>query len=65
MESQRLTFKKARDENEAIDQSNIIEGCIRGAAKKAGTYAEPGCEEDPNDGTLAVRRWDGQQLDMI
>ena len=54
--SQRLTFKKARDENEAIDQSNIIEGRIRRATKKAGTYAEPGDEEDPNDGTSAVRR---------
>ena len=48
MKSQRLTFKKARDENEAIDQSDIIEG-----------YAEPGDEEGlpgPNDGPSAVCR---------
>ena len=38
--SQRLTFKKARDENEAIDQFNIIWGRTRGATKKASIYAE-------------------------
>lgn len=47
-----------RDENEAIDQSNIIEGCTRGATK-ASTYAELDDEEGlsgPNDGISAVRR---------
>ncbi|OCL09178.1 hypothetical protein AOQ84DRAFT_388365 [Glonium stellatum] len=48
-----------RDENEAIDQSNIIESHTRGATKKAGTYTEPGDEEGlpgPDDGTSTVRR---------
>ena len=61
MKSQRLTFKKARDENEAIDQFNIIEGRTRGATKKASTYAELDDEEGlsgPNDGISAVRRWE-------
>lgn len=34
----------ARDENEAIDKSNIISGRTRGA-KPSGTYTEPGDEE--------------------
>lgn len=59
MKSQRLTFKKARDENEVIDQSNIIEGRTRGATKKASTYAGLDDEEGlsgPNDGISAVHR---------
>ncbi|CAI6340358.1 unnamed protein product [Periconia digitata] len=34
-----------RDENDAIDRSNIVEGRTRGATKEAGTYVEPGDEE--------------------
>lgn len=59
MKSQSLTFKKARGENEAIDQFNIIEGRTRGATKKASTYAELDDEEGlsgPSDGISAVRR---------
>ncbi|KAF2653285.1 hypothetical protein K491DRAFT_603246 [Lophiostoma macrostomum CBS 122681] len=47
----------ARDDNEAIDTSNILDSRTRGATKKAGTYAEPGDEEGlpgPEDGTSAV-----------
>lgn len=43
----------ARDDADAIDQSNIIDGRTRGA-KPSGGYAEPGDEEGlPNaeDGT--------------
>lgn len=46
-----------RDEKDAIDQSNIIEGRTRGAAKSAGTYQEPGDEEGlggPDDGRSRV-----------
>jgi hypothetical protein len=45
-----------RDDNEAIDQSNIIDGRTRGA-KPAGGYGEPGDEEGlpgPDDGTSSV-----------
>jgi len=35
----------ARDDSEAIDTSNIINSRTRGAAKKPGTYVEPGDEE--------------------
>ncbi|KAI9693575.1 MAG: hypothetical protein M1820_009141 [Bogoriella megaspora] len=48
-----------RDDKDAIDQSNIISGRTRGAAKTAGTYAEPGDEEGlpgAEDGTSAVRQ---------
>ncbi|CZT15734.1 uncharacterized protein RCC_01568 [Ramularia collo-cygni] len=34
-----------RDEEQAIDSSNIIEERTRGAAKSDGTYTEPGDEE--------------------
>ncbi|KUJ07629.1 uncharacterized protein LY89DRAFT_601276 [Mollisia scopiformis] len=43
----------ARDDNEAIDQSNIVDGRTRGA-KPSGGYREPGDEEGlpgPEDGT--------------
>lgn len=41
-----LTVNDAeRDEANAIDQSNIVEGRTRGAAKSQGTYEEPGDEE--------------------
>ncbi|KAF8857837.1 hypothetical protein BDZ45DRAFT_674447 [Acephala macrosclerotiorum] len=43
----------ARDDNEAIDESNIVGGRTRGA-KPSGGYAEPGDEEGlpgPEDGT--------------
>ncbi|KAL2433553.1 hypothetical protein ABEF95_005705 [Exophiala dermatitidis] len=46
-----------RDDNEAIDESNIIDDRTRGATKKAGTYREPGDEEGlpgPDDGRSAV-----------
>jgi hypothetical protein len=40
-----LTWLLARDEKDAIDTSNIIDDRTRGAAKKAGTYTEPGDDE--------------------
>ncbi|KAK5117949.1 hypothetical protein LTR62_003993 [Meristemomyces frigidus] len=44
-----------RDDKDAIDQSNVIDGGrTRGAAKKAGSYTEPDDEAgmpDPSDGT--------------
>ena len=46
----------ARDDNEAIDQSNIIDERTRGA-KPSGGYREPGDEEGlpgPEDGTSSV-----------
>ncbi|KAL6704349.1 hypothetical protein ACN47E_008305 [Coniothyrium glycines] len=53
----------ARDENEAIDESNIIEERTRGATKEAGTYTEPDDEEGLDavtnggqDGTSAGRQ---------
>ncbi len=45
-----------RDDNEAIDQSSIIDGRTRGA-KPVDGYREPGDEEGlpgPDDGTSAV-----------
>ncbi|KAF4306550.1 hypothetical protein GTA08_BOTSDO05566 [Botryosphaeria dothidea] len=48
-----------RDDKDAIDESNIISDRTRGAAKKAGTYAEPGDEEGlpgAEDGTSAIRQ---------
>ncbi|KAF7504537.1 hypothetical protein GJ744_002093 [Endocarpon pusillum] len=48
----------AKDEDEAIDKSNIMEERTRGA-KPAGTYREPGDEEGlpgPDDGTSAVAK---------
>ena len=47
-----------KDENEAIDKSNVIGERTRGATKPSGTYTEPGDEEGlpgPEDGTSAVR----------
>lgn len=48
----------ARDDRDAIDESNIVDGRTRGATKKAGTYAEPGDEGLPGaeDGTSALRK---------
>ncbi|KAK4893801.1 hypothetical protein LTR27_007826 [Elasticomyces elasticus] len=47
-----------QDEKSAMDKSNIIEGGrTRGAAKKAGTYTEPGDEDGmppPEDGTSRI-----------
>ena len=51
-----LTKFIARDDSDAIDQSNIIEGRTRGAAPSGG-YREPGDEEGlpgPEDGTSSV-----------
>ncbi|EKG20262.1 hypothetical protein MPH_02379 [Macrophomina phaseolina MS6] len=48
-----------RDDNEAIDKGNIVSDRTRGAAKKAGTYVEPGDEEGlpgPEDGRSAIRQ---------
>ncbi|KAF1920941.1 hypothetical protein BDU57DRAFT_488169 [Ampelomyces quisqualis] len=52
-----------KDENEAIDRSNILNERTRGATKKAGTYTEPGDEEEVdnltaggNDGTSSGRQ---------
>jgi len=48
----------AQDERSAIDSNNIIDGGrTRGAAKKAGTYTEPGDEEGmppASDGTSRI-----------
>ncbi|KAF1836989.1 hypothetical protein BDW02DRAFT_197696 [Decorospora gaudefroyi] len=51
-----------RDEKDAVDSGNIIDGRTRGAAKKAGTYTEPGDEDELDkvtangqDGTSALR----------
>ncbi|KAF2097304.1 hypothetical protein NA57DRAFT_77557 [Rhizodiscina lignyota] len=49
----------AQDDKEDIDKDNIIDSRTRGAAKKAGTYAEPGDEEGlpgADDGTSAIRK---------
>ena len=49
-----------RDENEAIDKSNIIEGERTRGAKPSGGYREPGDEEGlpgPEDGTSQGRQW--------
>jgi hypothetical protein len=40
-----LTSSPEKDDNDAIDTSNIIEGKTRGAAKPSGTYQEPGDNE--------------------
>ncbi|KAF2189530.1 hypothetical protein K469DRAFT_736853 [Zopfia rhizophila CBS 207.26] len=48
-----------RDDREAIDRSNVLEGRTRGATKKPGTYVEPGDEEGlpgPHDGSSATRK---------
>ncbi|KAL3428058.1 hypothetical protein PVAG01_01567 [Phlyctema vagabunda] len=45
-----------RDDREAIDESNVVEGRTRGA-KPAGSYREPGDEEGlpgPGDGTSDI-----------
>lgn len=34
-----------RDDNEAIDKSNIIDGRTRGAKPDGGSYREPGDDE--------------------
>lgn len=46
----------ARDDKDAIDQSNILDERTRGATAKQGTYREPGDEEGlgGNDGRSAV-----------
>ena len=47
-----------RDDNEAINESNIVDGRTRGA-KPAGGYREPGDEEGlpgPEDGTSSGRQ---------
>ncbi|PVI06114.1 hypothetical protein DM02DRAFT_623426 [Periconia macrospinosa] len=48
-----------RDEKDAIDRRNIINERTRGAAKKPGTYIEPGDEEGlpgPDDGRSSIRQ---------
>ncbi|KAF3011085.1 hypothetical protein E8E13_011250 [Curvularia kusanoi] len=51
-----------RDERDAIDEDNILDERTRGAAKQAGTYAEPGDDEgleravEGNDGTSSGRQ---------
>ena len=47
----------AKDDSDAIDQSNIVDGRTRGA-KPSGGYTEPGDEEGlpgPEDGTSSTR----------
>jgi hypothetical protein len=51
-------WEAARDDNEAIDESNIVDGRTRGA-KPSGGYREPGDEEGlpgPEDGTSSGRQ---------
>lgn len=43
------THRTERDEKDAIDQSNVISERTRGATKKAGTYTEPGDEEEMDE----------------
>ncbi|KAI1267706.1 hypothetical protein F5Y18DRAFT_424841 [Xylariaceae sp. FL1019] len=45
-----------RDDNEAIDTSNILDERTRGAAQPRGTYTEPGDEEGlpTDDGTSST-----------
>lgn len=51
-----------RDEEDAIDESNILDERTRGAAKEQGSYAEPGDDEglegalEGNDGRSAGRQ---------
>ncbi|KAK4493842.1 hypothetical protein PRZ48_015027 [Zasmidium cellare] len=48
-----------KDDSDAIDKSNIVEGRTRGAAKGKGGYAEPGDEEglpSAEDGTSSGRQ---------
>jgi Histone chaperone domain CHZ len=58
----RTNWKLAKDDKDAIDESNIIGGRTRGA-KPSGGYTEPGDNEGlpgPEDGTSAVtggRTW--------
>lgn len=51
-----LTIVSARDDNDAIDQSNVIDERTRGA-KPSGGYREPGDDEGlpgPEDGTSSA-----------
>ena len=45
-----------KDDQDAIDKSNIVESRTRGAAKTSGTYREPGDEEGipDTDGTSST-----------
>ncbi|KAK3712913.1 hypothetical protein LTR37_006809 [Vermiconidia calcicola] len=45
-----------KDDKDAIDKSNIVEGRTRGAAKASGTYQDPGDEEGlpTQDGTSST-----------
>lgn len=40
-----ISGKPERDDNEAIDKSNIIDGRTRGAKPDGGSYREPGDDE--------------------
>lgn len=47
----------ARDDKDAIDESNIVDERTRGATKPSGNYREPGDEEGlggPEDGTSSM-----------
>jgi hypothetical protein len=47
-----------RDDNEAIDRSNILDERTRHATQKAGTYREPGDDEGlPADDGTSRTRW--------
>ncbi|KAF1987109.1 hypothetical protein K402DRAFT_331570 [Aulographum hederae CBS 113979] len=48
----------AKDDTDAIDESNMVSGRTRGAGKPKGTYTEPGDEEGlpSEDGTSALRK---------
>jgi hypothetical protein len=53
-----LCILTERDDADAIDKSNIVEGRTRGTTKQAGTYREPGDEEGlpgADDGTSRQR----------
>ena len=47
-----------RDDSEAIDKGNILDGGRTRGAKPTGTYTEPGDDEGlpgPDDGTSGMR----------
>jgi hypothetical protein len=54
-----MLYLAERDEDDAIDKSNILGDRTRGATKQSGTYREPGDEEGlpgPGDGRSSTRR---------
>lgn len=44
-ENANISGEPERDDNEAIDKSNIVDGRTRGAKPDGGSYREPGDDE--------------------